>query len=214
MIVYCPPARSRPVLIDARRSRAAQATERAVSLASGCRVPDPEVARSDSGPGLGPGVSARSCDRCREWRAGLRGVGTGSHTASQPDSPCRPSRATTTEQRQRRADRHRVPSRSAAWHHHVQRHEPPARRAPLDRIPPRAPAPNCRDGREAHADYSVGVLSSAAATASNSVRAAVRSSTISLAMISGAGRESRSSSESSRSHVMSRLTLSRAISSS
>lgn len=56
--------------------------------------------------------------------------------------------------------------------------------------------------------------SSAAATASNSVSAAVRSSTISRAMTSGAGRFSASSKDSSRSHVMSRFTLSRARSSS
>ena len=41
----------------------------------------------------------------------------------------------------------------------------------------------------------------AAATASNSTRAAVRSSTISRAMISGAGRLSRSSRESSLSQI-------------
>lgn len=64
------------------------------------------------------------------------------------------------------------------------------------------------------ADYSGAAFSSAAATASNSASAAVRSSTISRAMISGAGRLSAFSRESSRSQVMSRLTLSRAMSSS
>jgi len=60
----------------------------------------------------------------------------------------------------------------------------------------------------------VALASRAAATASNSARAAVRSSTISRAITSGAGRLSRSSRDSSRSQVRSRLALSRATSSS
>src|ERR1700761_1218706 len=58
------------------------------------------------------------------------------------------------------------------------------------------------------------VASSVEATASNSASAAVSSSTISRATTSGAGRLSASSRDSSRSQVMSRLTLSRATSSS
>ena len=57
------------------------------------------------------------------------------------------------------------------------------------------------------------LTSSVDAIASNSASAAVRSSTISRAMISGAGRLSRSSSASFLSQVMSRLALSRAVSS-
>jgi hypothetical protein len=64
------------------------------------------------------------------------------------------------------------------------------------------------------AGYIKVAASSAAVTASNSASAAVRSSTISRAMMSGAGRLSASSRDSSRSQVRSRLTLSRATSSS